>query len=211
MFKLSTQRAGQTSCKRYLFDWNNRDSGNKVNTDPCLFWLLQVSFTWFLIENHESTTLVDNIFVNNTKENYKCGNLFTDLSDHLPVFLKTINLQRFKHHNAIDTKSRFLNDKTINHLCQDLENIDWKNAYSQSDAQVAYKHFYSKLYGLFDKNIPLIKPCSKNPGEKIPWITKGILKSSITKNMLYEKFMNNPTERNKSIYYMAKTRTIYFV
>lgn len=37
------------------------------------------------------------------------------------------------------------------------------------------------MYGLFDKNIPLIKPCSKNPGEKIPWITKGILKSRITK------------------------------
>jgi len=99
----------------------------------------------------------------------------------------------------IDTKSRFLNEKTINHVCQDLENIDWKNVYSQSDAQVAYKHFYSKLYGLFDKNIPLIKPCSKNPGKKIPWITKRILKSSRTKNMLYEKFMNNPTERNKSI------------
>lgn len=83
------------------------------------------------IENHQSTTLIDNIFVNNTEENYKCGNLFTDLSDHLLVFLKTINLQRFKHHNA---KSRFPNDKKINHLCQDLENIDWKNVYSRSDA-----------------------------------------------------------------------------
>ena len=70
-----------------------------------------------------STTaiLIDNIFLNNIEENYECGISFTDLSDHLPVFLKASNLQRCKHHNAIDTKSRFLIDKTINHLCQDLE------------------------------------------------------------------------------------------
>ena len=44
-----------------------------------------------------TATLIDNIFVNNIEENYKCGILFTDLSDHLPVFLKTSNSQRFKH------------------------------------------------------------------------------------------------------------------
>ena len=108
-----------------------------------------------------TATLIDNIFLNNIEENYECGISFTDLSDHLPVFLNASNLQKCKHHNAIDTKSRFLIDKTINHLCQDLElerRLE-KCLHSQSDAQVnAYKHFYSKLYGLFDKNIPLIKP-----------------------------------------------------
>ena len=116
------------------------------------------------------------------------------------MFLKTSNLQRFKHHNAIDTKSKLLNNKTINHLCQGLGCIDWKDVYSQCDAQDVYKHFYTKLYRLFDKNIPLIKPRSKNPGTKVPWITKGILKSRRTKNVLYKKFMKNPTKRNKTIY-----------
>ena len=48
-------------------------------------------------------------------------------------------------------KSRLLTDKTINHLCHDLEFMDWKEDYSQSDAQDAYKEFYTKLYRLFDK------------------------------------------------------------
>ena len=130
-----------------------------------------------------TATLIDNIFVNNIEENYK-----------------TSNFQRIKHHNTIDTKTRLINDKSINQLWQDLECIDWKDVYSKSDAQDAYKHFYAKLYWLFDKNIPLIKPRSKNPEKKVPWITKGILKSRRTKNMLYKKFIKNPTERNKSIY-----------
>ena len=49
-----------------------------------------------------TAALIDNIFVNNIEGNYKCGILFTDLSDHLPVFLKTSNFQRFK-----GTVSRF--------------------------------------------------------------------------------------------------------
>ena len=70
-----------------------------------------------------TATVIDNIFVNNIEGNYKCGILFTDPSDHLPVFLKTSNFQRFKHRNTIDTKTRLINDKSINQLCQDLECI----------------------------------------------------------------------------------------
>ena len=42
---------------------------------------------------NSSATLIDNIFVNKIEEHYKCGILFTDLSDDLPVFLTTSNLQ----------------------------------------------------------------------------------------------------------------------
>ena len=58
------------------------------------------------------------------------------------------------------------------------------------------------MFKLYEKNIPLIK--TKNKGnidnQKIPWVTKGILKSRKTKNKLYEKFIKNPNERNESIY-----------
>lgn len=33
-----------------------------------------------------SATLIDNIFVNDITQNFKCGLLFTDISDHLPEF-----------------------------------------------------------------------------------------------------------------------------
>ena len=47
--------------------------------------------------------------------------------------------------------------KTINRLCQDFEHQDWNEVYSFDDVQNAYDHFYTNLYRLFDKNIPLVK------------------------------------------------------
>ena len=43
-----------------------------------------------------SATLIDNIFVNYVDECHKCGILFTDLSDHQPVFQITSSLKKKK-------------------------------------------------------------------------------------------------------------------
>ena len=82
------------------------------------------------------------------EERHKCGIIFTDLSDHLPVFLTTGNLQRPKGNNAINIKYRLINDKTINHLCQDLECEDWNDIYRKADVQNAYDHFYEKTFSV---------------------------------------------------------------
>ena len=44
-----------------------------------------------------------------------------------------------------------MNDKTINHSCQDLKCEDWIDVYGKTDAQDAY--FYTKLYQLLIKNL----------------------------------------------------------
>jgi len=45
-----------------------------------------------------------------------------------------------------------------------------------------------------------IKNKRKNNSQKIPWITKGILKSRKTKNKLYKKFIKNSTQNNELTY-----------
>ena len=60
--------------------------------------------------------------------------LFTDLSDHLPVFVTMGNLQKLNIQNNNKNKFRLFNDKTINRLCQDLECEDWIDVYSKTDA-----------------------------------------------------------------------------
>ena len=97
-----------------------------------------------------SATLIDNIFVNKIDENYKCGILFTGLSDHLPVFLTTRSIKS-KRHNNVNIKYRLMNERTISHLCQDLEYEDWGDIYSKTDVQEAYDQFYNKLFKFFDK------------------------------------------------------------
>lgn len=39
-----------------------------------------------------SATAIDNIFVNSLEDKVSSGLLFTDLSDHLPIFQKTTSL-----------------------------------------------------------------------------------------------------------------------
>ena len=75
-------------------------------------------------------------------------------------------------------------------MCQELEIKDWNGIYNEIDPQLAYDNFYNKLFKLYDKNMPPVKIKNKrnNNSQKIPWITKGILKSRKTKNKLYSDF-----------------------
>lgn len=87
-----------------------------------------------------SATLIDNIFVNKLEENYKSGLLFTDLSDHLPIFQLTSNI---KNKNTVrkDSKCRQINYKTLNKICLQLENEDWNDIYKITDPHDAYSTF----------------------------------------------------------------------
>ena len=149
---------------------------------------------------NSSATLIDNIFVNNLDECHKCGILFTDLSDHLPVFQITTSPKEVNHKSGVNTNYRLINKTTVDRLCQDLITEDWNDLYNNTDTQDAYNYFYNKLFSLYDKNIPLKSTKRNTNSRDVPWVTKGILKSRKTKNKLYKKFIKNPNERNESIY-----------
>ena len=87
-----------------------------------------------------------------------------------------------------------MNKKTVDRLRQDLESEDWNDVYDKTNPKETYNYYYSKLFKLYEKNIPLIKTKNKRniDNQKIPWVTKGILKSRKTKNKLYKKFLKNP-------------------
>ena len=123
---------------------------------------------------NSSATLIDNIFVNNLEEIYTSGILFTDLSDHLPIFQITGNIQKKRKINT-EKKYRQINDKTINQLCQALEKETWLDVFNNADTQEAYNLFYSKFYEFYDNSIPLKVAKNDKYSRKIPWLTKGIL------------------------------------
>ena len=95
-----------------------------------------------------------------------------------------------------------MNKKTVDRLRQDLESEDWNDVYDKTNPKETYNYYYSKSFKLYEKNIPLIKTKNKRniDNQKIPWVTKGILKSRKTKNKLYKKSLKTPNERNESIY-----------
>ena len=147
-----------------------------------------------------SATLIDNIFVNDIKETFKCGLLFTDISDHLPVFQITRKAQAINT-NYKRVKYRQVNKESINNLCLALENEDWISICNDVDPQEAYSCFYRKAFDKYNESIPLVSKSKNNLSNvNTPWITKGILISRKVKNKLYKKFIKNPNKTNETSY-----------
>ena len=83
-----------------------------------------------------SATLIDNIFVN---VYHKCGILYTDLWDHLPVFQIASSLKKEMIHIVILNIDKWIK-KTVDQLRQDLENEEWNDIYDKTDPQEAYNY-----------------------------------------------------------------------
>ena len=61
----------------------------------------------------------------------------------------------------------------LNYLCQDLECEDWILV-----CKIGFKITFTLNYlQLLNKNVPLMRPSKKKSenGQRVPWITKGIL------------------------------------
>jgi len=127
------------------------------------------------------------------------GILYTDLSDHLPIFQVT--------HLKLDTESpsqkrlvRLINSATIAAFRSRLETTDWSLIYNSDSTNDSYDTFSSLLISAYHKSFPLkpLYPESRHPSK--PWFSKGLLASYYRKNSLYKQFQINPTESNKSSY-----------
>ena len=150
---------------------------------------------------NSSASLIDNIFVNNLEESFTSGILFTDLSDHLPVFQFTGSIQHKTNSSTTTSyKYRQINEKYMSHLCQNLERENWLDIFNIDNPEEAYNQFFNKLHDTYDKSIPLKKSKFGNLSRKIPWLTKGLLTSRKTKNKLYKKYLRKPNEINERKY-----------
>ena len=71
--------------------------------------------------------------------------------------------------------------------------MTWDDVINFKQIDSAYKAFLNKFTSLYDKDFEKFVVMVKLKTLKNPWITKGILKSSKTKQMLYNKFFNSKT------------------
>ena len=79
---------------------------------------------------------IDNIFVNSLEDKFSNGLLFTDLSDHLPIFQITPSLTHTTPNKK--TKYRELTNDTLGLLIQKLEGEKWEDVYREKNPQHAY-------------------------------------------------------------------------
>lgn len=127
-----------------------------------------------------SATLIDNIFTNNLTVNSTetcSGILYTDISDHFPVFYVDNNSCSTYVNTKYITK-RFYTDQNIAKFTTSLTNADWSLVTSElDDPNNAYAAFYSQLGKHYLNCFPEVKIKQKYSNRK-PWLSHG-LKTSI--------------------------------
>ena len=126
-----------------------------------------------------SITLIDNIFTNVCSSLFQPGIFYSDITDHLPIFLMTTNLKyEMNNDHAANLNNNYyrkINDCTINTFKEDLSITDWSEILSISSTDNAYDSFLNKFKRLYDKHFVFKKKRNKYIPRK-PWITRSLLK-----------------------------------
>ena len=106
---------------------------------------------------HKSATLIDNIFCNSLFENDRLysGILYTDITDHLPIF--HIDYTNKKETAAQYIKKRSYSDANVSNFKDLLSAQDWSIVYDLSDPQEAYSKFHEIYSNLYNTAFPLKK------------------------------------------------------
>ena len=145
-----------------------------------------------------SSTLIDNIFHNSFSSNQLSGILYTDISDHLPVFVLS-RTGMVPYEEPVSFEYRRFNDRSIGRFRELLQGFNWQELYNKSDSESAYNFFIENIQSMYNTSFPLTLKL-RNPKKKKPWISVAIKKSISKKNKLYKKYHRIPTLLNEIAY-----------
>ena len=148
-----------------------------------------------------TATLIDNIFTNNLNNFSVSGLTFWDISDHLLIF--TLLLDQNKDLNKTSWLS--FRDKSANNVAKfkdRLANVTWDELSEYNDPDCGYRCFLA----IYNNCFPLKKVKVKNVTLRKPWITKGLHKCIKKKNLLYKRFLVNPTSYREKTYKNYKNK-----
>ena len=147
-----------------------------------------------------TATCIDNIFTNILGTNQLAGILYTDISDHLPLF--AVNEAQSAHNCPSHFSFRPINNASISSFVDQLSIESWSNVLSNQDPNLAYDSFLSIFKDHYDTAFPLTTRKTRNSNNRPfkPWITPAIKKSLKHKNKLYKRFHLRPTLYNEITY-----------
>ena len=119
---------------------------------------------------NSSATLIDNVFTNFDNTDCKSAILYSDISDHLPIFLKHVKRNETRQISQSKVSSKLvidINDKNIFNLKKLLTNADWDPVYNKlrlDDTCQAFKLFLDIIRKAIDETCRAVK--SKKTGSK---------------------------------------------
>ena len=123
------------------------------------------------------------------------------MADHFGIFHVVYQDTVKKHHHPRHIQIRQLKKDNIRNFKNYLAVADYSSVLATNNTNDAYNNYFDIYQYLFDIACPLKQILVKNKYiKRQPWITSGILTSSINKAKLLHKKLNKPTELNIELY-----------
>jgi hypothetical protein len=145
--------------------------------------------------SNTSATLIDHIYTNDHHNVSNSGIVVNDVADHFGVFLTLSHT--YKQTDSKLAFKRVFSTNNINHFNNILQQVDFSDVIAESCPEASYDCFHRKFSEKFNIAFPLVKvKHNRNYIKKEKWITSGLLTSLRTKNKLYRKKINNPSDTN---------------
>ena len=191
-------------------------SENHQETNSFFNSLLTYSFFPTIVKptriTSHSATLIDNIYLNtfDTIDNTQSGILYTDISDHLPVFVVQYGVSQNRK-RYIKIEKRISSAQSVEHFRHDLSSHDWSSIYKSNDPNEQYSYLSDVLENLHNKHFPIKTIKINNKTKQNAWITPGILKSIKRKNKLYRIKIKNPTASNINKFCQYRNRLNHLI
>ena len=154
----------------------------------------------YLLNGASYQILHETHIVNKNISKVKSGIIISDISDHFGIFacIKT----KLKYNTFSKYKTmRCFNEANITNFKNMISQTDFSPVSNSSSSESAYDTFISLYTDKFNQAFPLktLRMVLKYT-KRSPWISSGILKSSLTKAKLLKKKLKHPTTRNIDTY-----------
>ena len=130
-----------------------------------------------------SFTCIDNVFTNVLNKPILPGILYSDVSDHFPIFQVTNSLPPNYHthlnrNNASQVKHRI----DLNSLCEDLALYDWSLVTSKTNVNEAYDTFIQDFKKMISKHSKTIPGKDRRRSSKNHGLRKAFLNPLVERN-----------------------------
>ena len=146
-----------------------------------------------------TATLIDNIFTNNLDFNMASRILYSDLSDHFPIFQIT-QTKLISDSTPKKKYIRQINSYSTSQFLSKLKNIDWTFLYELNLVNDCYDRFANCIIPIYNQSFPLKPVITETCCSIKPWFSNALYVSYNRKNSLYKQYVLNPTLQNKSRY-----------
>ena len=146
-----------------------------------------------------SATVIDHIYTNDVTSKAKSGIIITDVADHFGTFyMKT---KKCTENQAKYKTIRQYNENNMNVFKNLIKQHDFTEIFTLDDTNLAYNTFIQNLQNAHDQAFPkkTIR-MRKKYIKREPWMTTGLLTSSINKNKLHMAKISRPTTLNMEKY-----------